>query len=226
MKYLKFDDIRETLMDFMNTFQRDDKDPSHGIDHIERVFNNCVEILKSNSELRVDNVSYLINQIAINNTLLAAAFHDIARSQHDHEIVGAELFYDYCMMHDELLGLDTRTDLNRSIVSDAIRSHRYSKGLVPNSIVGMILQDADRLDAIGAIGIERCLSYSIKKGIPFYDKNIKPKDKYDGSSSTTINHMIEKLLKINPKSFNTNCAKNMARSKHKLMESFVNDIIG
>ncbi len=88
-----------------------------------------------------------------------------------------------------------------------------------------IVQDADRLDALGAIGIARTFNYGGHKGFPLYDPDIKPKygmspKEYRQHKAPTINHFYEKLLLLADK-MHTDTAKAIAKERHRFMEMYL-----
>ncbi len=90
---------------------------------------------------------------------------------------------------------------------------------------GMIVQDADRLDAVGALGIARCFATGAKRDQPIYDSNIKPRlqktvKEYIGGKTTSINHFYEKLLLLKDM-MNTKTAKKLVMERHRFMEQFL-----
>ncbi|RJE88492.1 HD domain-containing protein [Paenibacillus sp. 1011MAR3C5] len=112
-------------------------------------------------------------------------------------------------------------------VIEIISTMSYNAGLNPpmRTLEGQVVQDADRLDAIGAIAIARCFLYAGKIGDPIHDPGIKPRDsitkeQYRNEGSTAINHFYEKLLKLKDR-INTPSAKAIAEERHRYMERYV-----
>ena len=111
-----------------------------------------------------------------------------------------------------------------------IQTMSYKGGVVDSTqhtIEGKIVQDADRLDAIGAIGIARTFAYGGHKNRPIYDPSIKPMDfksldEVKNAENHTINHFYEKLLKLKDL-MNTDTAKEIAKKRHKFMEDFLQE---
>lgn len=95
------------------------------------------------------------------------------------------------------------------------------------TLEGKIVQDADRLDAIGAIGVARCMCYTGAKQRPIYEpnENIRENmtlDEYRSNKGNAINHFYEKLLKLKDQ-MNTKSAKELAKGRHKFLEEFLDN---
>jgi len=178
--------------------------------HIERVYKNALLIAAS------ENCDLVIVQ-------LGALLHDIADSK----------FHD----GDETIGPRTaRTFLESEKVAPATIDHviaiieniSFKGGRVErqfSSIELDIVQDADRLDAIGAIGIARTFNYGGFKNRALYNPEIAPnltmtKDEYKNNEAPTINHFYEKLLLLKDK-MNTLTGKQIAQERHRYMEGFL-----
>ena len=90
-----------------------------------------------------------------------------------------------------------------------------------------MIQDADRLDALGAIGIARTFNYGGHKGRPLYDPAIKPnlnmsKEEYKASTAPTVNHFYEKLFLLKDR-MNTQTGRKIAERRHQFMELFLEE---
>jgi uncharacterized protein len=109
-------------------------------------------------------------------------------------------------------------------VVHAIEAHSYSAGIEPKTIEAKIVQDADRLDALGAIGIARCLLIGGKLGRPLYDPD-DPFCEYRSPDDSVyaIDHFYEKLFKL-PDQLHTNAAKKIAVHRIEFMKSYLNQL--
>jgi uncharacterized protein len=95
----------------------------------------------------------------------------------------------------------------------------------PSTLEGMVVQDADRLDALGAIGIARAFSYGGHKGNPIHDPGASPSlhqsfEEYKNRRSTTNNHFHEKLLLLKDR-MNTTAGRRLADERHRFLESYL-----
>lgn len=115
-------------------------------------------------------------------------------------------------------------------IMNIITTMSYKGGVVnsyQNNLEGKIVQDADRLDAMGAIGIARAFTYGGSKNRLMYDPHIKPKnfqnlDEVKNLDNHTINHFYEKLLKLKDL-INTDTAKQIAEERHRFMEIYLDE---
>ena len=108
-------------------------------------------------------------------------------------------------------------------------SFKGNESVVPDSIEGKIIQDADRLDAIGAIGVARAFAYGGHKNRPIYVPNENPIDnmtaeEYENHISSSINHFYEKLLKLK-NLMNTDTAKLFAEKRHVFLEEYLDEFM-
>lgn len=153
----------------------------------------------------------------------ASLLHDIS----DHKLNGGLLNHGGKVGRDILESLGCEENFIDKVVH-VIDNVSY-KGAKTNtyelSLEGKIVQDADRLDAIGAIGIARVFAYGGKKGQPIYDPNITPVlhstfEEYANSKTTSINHFHEKLLLLTDR-LNTATAKKIGIQRHNLMLNYL-----
>jgi uncharacterized protein len=180
--------------------------------HTKRVLENSVHIA------REENANLFVVQ-------LAALLHDIADSKfHDgDETLGPKVA-------SEFLKEQKVDQVSREHIVKIIESVSFKNSLSPlektfNSIEMQIVQDADRLDAIGAIGIARAFNYGGFKNRELYNPNVPPnrnmsKEEYKKSAAPTINHFYEKLLLLKEK-MNTATGKKLAEKRHEFMLSYL-----
>jgi len=152
---------------------------------------------------------------------MAALLHDIPDEKlNETEEAG------WAKLDSFLSGLKLENELVNKI-KDCIETVSFKGGRVIelNSIEAEIVQDADRLDALGAIGIARTFAFGGKKGHPIFDPEISAREEmtlaeYRSGKSSSVNHFYEKLLKLKDK-MNTKHAKKLAEERHNFMESFL-----
>jgi uncharacterized protein len=185
----------------------------HDWSHIERVVRNARTIAAA------EHADPFVTE-------LAALLHDIADSKfHDgNEELGPERTEGF------LRGLDIPGDVIDHVVN-IVRHVSFKNELDPSaedtfdSIELRVLKDADRLDAIGAIGVARAFHYGGFKNRALHDPSIPPalkqsKEQYKKSEAPTINHFYEKLLLLKDK-MNTETGRKMAQERHAFMEEFL-----
>lgn len=178
--------------------------------HIERVYKNA--ILIADGEVCDDTV-----------LKLGALLHDIADSKFHNgdETIGPK-------MAREFLASNNVDEATIQHVINIIENVSFKGGNTERSFSSIelnIVQDADRLDAIGAIGIARTFNYGGFKNRPLYNPNIAPnlhmsKKEYKNSDAPTLNHFYEKLLLLKDK-MNTETGKKIAQERHRYMEGFL-----
>lgn len=201
--------IIEQTVEFVKVTLKD-AEAGHDWWHILRVWNNAKLIGQS------EQADMLVVE-------LAALLHDIADSKFHNgdEEIGPQLAGDFL----KSLKVEEPVIFH---VQQIIRnlSFKASLGSINfNSSELNIVQDADRLDALGAIGIARAFTYGGYKNREMYNPEIKPalnmsKEEYKNSSAPTINHFYEKLLLLKDK-MNTETGKRISRERHQFMETYL-----
>lgn len=182
--------------------------------------------------LRVYNNSLLIAKTENANALviaLGALLHDIADSKFHNgdDTVGPKKAREFLFK----LNVDSAIiEHVVAIIENISFSSNIGKKNTFNSIELQVVQDADRLDAIGAIGIARTFNYGGFKNRALYNPDIKPnlnmtKAEYKASTAPTINHFHEKLLLLKD-TMNTKTAKKIAKQRHNYMVGFLDQFYG
>lgn len=203
----------DNIIEKTATFVREKlKDAESGHDwwHIQRVWNNTKLMLQT------EPADHLICE-------LTALLHDIADSKFHNgdESIGPRIAGEFLQsegVHPETIEHVQQIILNMSFKASLGDVSFHSKELE-------IVQDADRLDAIGAIGIARAFNYGGYKNREIYNPDIPAeknlsKEAYKKTTAPTINHFYEKLLLLKDK-MNTPTAKRIAEERHQFMESFL-----
>lgn len=109
-------------------------------------------------------------------------------------------------------------------ICDAIRDHSFSRGATPSSQLGKALQDADRLEAVGAIGLMRVFSTGARMGARYFDpEDPWAKDRPLDDKAYSVDHFFTKLLRLTP-SFHTELGKKEAARRTAVLQSFLTDL--
>jgi uncharacterized protein len=187
-----------------------DAEGGHDWFHIERVYRNSLLIAQTED----------CDEVIVK---LGALLHDIADSKfHDgDESIGPKTARAF--LEAESVDEATIVHVLNIIENISFKGGNFEKKFHSKELE--IVQDADRLDAIGAIGIARTFNYGGFKNRPLYDPSIAPKlhmtkEEYKSSDAPTLNHFYEKLLLLKDK-MNTETGKQIAQERHRFMETFL-----
>ncbi|MBS7652627.1 HD domain-containing protein [Candidatus Bathyarchaeota archaeon] len=149
----------------------------------------------------------------------AALLHDVARAMEDEGVV-EDHAAEGAKIAEGILRDVGFPEEKISRVVDCIRIHRFKRGDYAGSVEAGILQDADRLDALGAIGIARVFARGGWENKPIHDPSIPPKERYDGESLTSVNHIYEKILRLREE-LNTDTARRISEERHRFVKQFL-----
>lgn len=181
------------IIDFVRNMLSESNQGAHTLDHTMRVFSLCLRLSEG---------------LQVNRRVLEAAslLHDIGRPQEistgiSHSIVSGQMSR----------GILTETGYSEREIEQvvaAIRTHRFSEGIEPTSLEGEILSDADKIDAIGAIGIYRAIAQAATS-----DRGIRG----------FLQHADEKLLKLKDLMCTTP-GKQLAAERHEILSRYVEEL--
>ncbi|MGL4393068.1 MAG: HD domain-containing protein [Fusobacteriaceae bacterium] len=170
-----------------------DDNTGHDWEHSYRVYVNSIKI--ANEEIIASEKN---KDIDFELVALGALLHDIA----DHKFGYSDS--DREKIIEEILLKENISQYRIKKIIKIVNNVSFSKGNIPNSLEGKIVQDADRLEAIGAIGIARAFCFGGYAGRPLYD---------------SLTHFHEKLYFLKDK-MNTDSGKKMAESRHEFLKTF------
>ncbi len=190
--------------------KRIENDPAHDFEHTIRVYKNAQKICKKEKA----------NEKLV---LSAALLHDIVSYPKSDKRSKTSSIKSATKSKQILEKLDFSKE-EITIISDAIRDHSFSQNKIPKTLEGKILQDADRLDALGAIGIARVFATGGSLKRPFY-KIDDPfcKKRIPDDKTWTLDHFFQKLLKLESL-MNTNSGKAEAKKRTKILKEFLNQL--
>ncbi|KAB7673005.1 HD domain-containing protein [Bacillus sp. B1-b2] len=176
---------------------------------------------------RVRNLAIFIGEKEASENIkvieLAALLHDIADEKlNESKQSGERKLIQY--LEQLSIGKEEKEQI-LSIISTV--GFKGGNGVSPESLEAKIVQDADRLDAIGAIGIARTFAYGGHKGSPIFDPELKSRtnmtvEEYRNEKSSSIHHFYEKLLKLQ-NLLHTETAKRIASKRHQYMEMYLEE---
>ena len=190
--------------------KRMENDSVHDFEHTIRVYKNAQKICKKEkaNEKLVLSAALLHDIISYPKSDKRSKISSIESAKKSKEILEK---FDFSK--DEII-----------IILDAIRDHSFSQNKIPKTLEGKILQDADRLDALGAIGIARVFATGGLLKRPFYNiddpfcKRRPPDD-----NTWTIDHFFQKLLKLESL-MNTKSEKAEAKKRTRILKEFLNQL--
>lgn len=187
-------------------------DPGHDWSHVNRVRKLAVYIGKK------EKANLLVVE-------LAALLHDVAdyKFHKGNEKIGGQIAKEWL----EKNKLDTKTIEHVCYIIDNVSFKGAKVKYSMETLEGKIVQDADKLDALGAIGIARTFSFGGHFNVPMYLPGVKPTmhstfKEYKKNSQSTINHFYEKLLLLKDR-MHTKTAKQLATHRHKFMQTYLKE---
>lgn len=205
MKELFFQELRKRVKPYFK------EGGSHAFDHVERVYNLALRLAKR-------------EKVDLDILKAAVLLHDIARLKEDKKEVKCHAEHGVLMAE----GILEKTSFPKEKIEKvcyAIKVHRHSNGIKAETIEAEILQDADRLDALGAITIGRMFSTGGELNMPMHNPKIPFNHKSVNFYTSTLHGFHTKILKIKPESFNTLQAKKIAKKRYLFVQRFIDEFL-
>jgi uncharacterized protein len=185
-------------------------DTAHDFEHVKRVYRNAKELCKTEKA----NKRLVLTATLLHDLITFPKSDKRSKTSSTKSALKAK----------KILKKYQYTTSEIKIISDAIENHSFSKNKIPKTLEGKIVQDADRLDAIGAIGIARTFAVGGAENRSFYNKedpfciSRNPNDQ-----EWTLDHFYKKLLLLESK-MNTKSGKKEAKRRTKIVKQFLNDL--
>lgn len=183
-------------------------DASHDFQHIERVYQNALVILQAEPDADAEVVK------------IAVLLHDVSDKK----------YTDSKEQENKLIAELSLSEEKKQHIRDCIAQVSFNGGneLEATSLEAKIVRDADRLDAIGAIGIARTFAYGGAKGRKLYDKEENARtdmteEEYRNKNTSSVTHFYEKLLLLKDLMI-TDKGKQMAEERHQFMVQFLEQL--
>jgi len=208
---------KKEIISKTETFVRErmqEYDPAHDWMHVDRVRNLALRIAKHE-----DGDAFIIE--------LTALLHDVL----DFKLFKGKKVEGERLVTDVLISAGADAETSNKVVDVIQRVSFKGSGVKDDMpyLEGKIVQDADRLDALGAIGIARCFYVGAQRETPIYDPNIKPVthesfEMYKSYKGTSINHFYEKVLLLKDR-MHTDTAKKIAEGRHAFIETYLEQFL-
>lgn len=223
--------IEKTIEFVKHQFQQNDA--SHDFSHIERVTNIALKLAIEEG---------ISEQTQLEIIKLAALMHDLADWKYGgSENENAKIIQEFLSANqypqsniDQIIFITQNMSFRNELCRRSGEQTNPSQQKQNLELEKMlhVVQDSDRLDAIGAIGVARCFTFAGAKGNPLYDPNVQPRDrlskedymKTEKKQNTAINHFHEKLFKVRDL-MKTQSGKKMADQRHEFMKQFVEQFV-
>ena len=200
------DDLLSDVRTVARSYFPDGMSPAHDWFHVRRVESNAERLLAA----RPDADGRVVR--------LAVLLHDVGRAREDRGEIDDHAEWG-AAESERLLRERGAAEETVAAVARAVRAHRYSGPVAPETIEAELLSDADDLDALGAVGVARCFAYGGERGSPVHDPSLPPGADSTDAGRTQFNHLHEKLLDL-PERMYTGAGRELAEERADFVRTF------